>query len=58
MNNYLVVGKILVTRKFAKNVRADSAESAKEKVLKDVGSAGEASIDYVLVETKKEKIRR
>lgn len=39
-NVYLVVGTLMVSKKFAKHVKAATAEEAKSKILKEIGSAG------------------
>ena len=57
-NVYLVIGKMLIERKFAQHIRAASAEEAKSKLLKEIGSAGSnIQFESVFIQTPKKSKR-
>ena len=56
---YLVIGRMLISKKFAKHMKATSAEEAKSRVLKEIGSAAEQiEIESVFVQTPKKSNKR
>jgi len=56
---YLITGVMKIDKKFAKFIKAVSADDAKSKLLKEVGSAGsDVRIDSVFIQTPKKVNKR
>ena len=53
-NVYLVVGTLSITKKFAKHIKAVSADEAKQKLTKEIGTAGsDIHIESVFIQNSK-----
>ncbi len=56
---YLVVGTLKIIKKFAKHIKAVSAEEAKQKFIKEIGSAGsDINIESVFIQNPKTTSKR
>jgi len=58
-NVYLVIGTLSIEKKFAKHIKALTAEEAKSKLLKEIGSAGSnVNFESVFIQTPKKTNKR
>ncbi len=58
-NVYLVAGHLKILKTFARHIKATSADEARSKLIKEIGSAGsDITIESVFIETPKKTSKR